>query len=232
MVDPQNSEPRRSRREIPAKPALTREGVVAAALAVLNAEGLAKVTMRRVAAELDTGHASLYVYVRDTRDLHAQVLDALLAPVVNRPSDPAEVDWKDELVAVLRDYYRLLAAHTELARAAITGAPNGPNYLGLIERLLALMSRGGIAAPASAWAVDLLLLYPTALAVEHPLDQDEQGDDGKPWRTEQDLTGLPHLAALSAELLSGSPEERFRWSVDVILAGAAATAVGSPVGGP
>src|SRR6185437_6867831 len=69
---------RPSRRERPAKPALTRDGIVAAALGILREEGLGKVTMRRVAQELDTGHASLYVYVRDTGDLHAQVLDALL----------------------------------------------------------------------------------------------------------------------------------------------------------
>src|ERR1700761_7653265 len=71
-----------NRRERPAKPALTRDGIVAAALLVLRAEGLGKVTMRRVAQQLDTGHASLYVYVRDTADLHAQVLDALLAPAL------------------------------------------------------------------------------------------------------------------------------------------------------
>src|ERR1022692_1858482 len=55
-----------SRRERPAKSALTREGIVAAAVGVMQAEGLDRVTMRRLAQELDTGAASLYVYVRNT----------------------------------------------------------------------------------------------------------------------------------------------------------------------
>ncbi len=70
-----------SRRQRPAKPALTRQGIVDAAVSIMQAEGLAKVTMRSVAAALDTGPASLYVYVRDVEDLHAQILDAQLAPV-------------------------------------------------------------------------------------------------------------------------------------------------------
>ncbi|MFI0242443.1 FAD-dependent monooxygenase [Streptomyces sp. NPDC016845] len=78
-AEPTNSP--RSRRERPAKPALSRDGIVAAAVHVLRTEGLGKVTMRRLAHELDTGPASLYVYVRNTDELHAAVLDALLAEV-------------------------------------------------------------------------------------------------------------------------------------------------------
>src|ERR1700728_4591209 len=87
--------PRPSRRERPAKAALTREGIIAAALRILRDEGLGKVTMRRVAQELDTGHASLYVYVRNTEDLHAQLLDAQLAGALAGP--PAPGTWRGRL---------------------------------------------------------------------------------------------------------------------------------------
>src|ERR1700761_1100430 len=86
---------RPSRRERPAKPALTREGIIAAAARILRDEGLGKVTMRRVAQELDTGHASLYVYVRNTEDLHAQLLDAQLAGALAGP--PPEGTWRSRL---------------------------------------------------------------------------------------------------------------------------------------
>ena len=70
-----------SRRNRPAKPALTREGIVSTAVEILRSEGLQKVTMRRLALELDTGPASMYVYVRNTVELHAAVLDELLGVV-------------------------------------------------------------------------------------------------------------------------------------------------------
>ncbi|MFK4274211.1 TetR/AcrR family transcriptional regulator, partial [Streptomyces milbemycinicus] len=65
-------------RERPAKPALSRRWIVDTAVRIMRAEGLGKVTMRRLAQELDTGPSSLYVYVANTAELHAAVLDSLL----------------------------------------------------------------------------------------------------------------------------------------------------------
>ncbi|MGO7969094.1 TetR/AcrR family transcriptional regulator, partial [Rhizobium ruizarguesonis] len=93
------------RRARPRQPALSREGVIAAALSLLPEAGLAKVTMRRVAAVLDTGPASLYVYISDTEYLHAEILDALLADVA-KPSLPA--DWRGRLKGTLRGYIAVL----------------------------------------------------------------------------------------------------------------------------
>ncbi|WP_323136054.1 TetR/AcrR family transcriptional regulator [Streptomyces sp. NBC_01481] len=83
-----------SRRERPAKPALTRAGIIAAEVRIMWSEGLQKVTMRRLAQELDTGPASLYVYVRNTAELHAAVLDELLGSVDMTPVS-ADGDWRD-----------------------------------------------------------------------------------------------------------------------------------------
>ena len=49
------------------------------ALRIMREEGLERVTMRRLAAELDTGPASLYVYLRNVAELHGAILDELLA---------------------------------------------------------------------------------------------------------------------------------------------------------
>src|SRR6267154_655953 len=88
-----------SRRERPAKPALTREGIVAAAVGVMQAEGLDRVTMRRLAQELDTGPASLYVYVRNTAELHAAMLEQSV--LVTRPSGPAYLSLAEGILALL-----------------------------------------------------------------------------------------------------------------------------------
>ena len=77
-----------SRRDRPAKPPLSRAGIVAVALRVMGEEGLERVTMRRLAQELDTGPASLYVYVDNTAELHGAILDELLASVDFDPDVP------------------------------------------------------------------------------------------------------------------------------------------------
>jgi AcrR family transcriptional regulator len=48
----------RSRRERPAKPPLSRDAIVAAALEIAAAEGVEALSMRRLAQALDTGPAS------------------------------------------------------------------------------------------------------------------------------------------------------------------------------
>jgi AcrR family transcriptional regulator len=216
-----------SRRERPAKPALSRAGIVAAAVAVLRAEGLEKVTMRRLARELDTGPASLYVYVANTDELHAAVLDELLGEV---DLAPAAGDWRDRLVRVLVSYTTTLFAHPALARAALVSRPAGEHYLRLLEALLALLDEGGVPPAQAAWGVDVLLLVGTASAAEHAT-RAESGDPEREWdAVAAALRGVsgethPHLRALAGPLLGGRPEERMTWSFRMLINGIAGTAL-------
>src|SRR5579871_3753564 len=116
-----------SRRERPAKPALSREGIVATALLILRAEGLEKVTMRRLAQELDTGAASLYVYVRNVAELHGAMLDELLA-AVDLHVDVQAADWQQQLITLLSSYIRVLFENPSLARSVLSLRPWGPHY--------------------------------------------------------------------------------------------------------
>jgi AcrR family transcriptional regulator len=213
----------RSRRERPAKTALTRQGIIDVALAILHDEGLSKVTMRRIAEALDTGPASLYVYVRNTADLHAQVLDALLATVT--ASLTAEGTWRDRLKQLLMHYTLVLFNYPEIARMTLTTHPSGPNYFSLVEQILALLKEGGMADREAAWTVDLLLLYATATAAEHSTrESSSQAADEDSALVAAiataDASRYPNVTRLGDELLSGSGPDRFRWSIDVFLAGA------------
>lgn len=212
-----------SRRERPAKPALTRQGIVEAALAILREDGLDRVTMKRIATALDTGPASLYVYVRNTEDLHAQILDELLASI--RVDGFVDGDWRTGVASVLRQYLRLLIQHPQIARMAMSTQPSGPHYLALVEGILALLQAGGIADREAAWAVDLLLLLATANAVEHSSPDDKHGTnaDGLTAALLQATTNpdtYPQIARHGDDLLSGPGADRFTWSIHVILAGA------------
>lgn len=228
---PAPSDAPRSRRERPAKPALTRAGIVAAAVEIMRVDGLGKVTMRRLAQELDTGPASLYVYVRNTAELHAAILDELLGAVEPPPTGG---DWKERLEGVLTSYTAVLFRHRGLAKAALVARPRGEHYLRLIETLLALLDEGGVPPGQAAWGVDLLLQYATATAAEHsPADQADGASEE--WdalagalRDASDRTH-PHVARLAGELVSGRPEDRISWGFRALINGILGTPV--PVDG-
>jgi AcrR family transcriptional regulator len=216
-----------SRRERPAKPGLSREGIVRAAVGLMRAEGMERVTMRRLAQALDTGPASLYVYVRDTSELHAAVLDELLGDVVGSPQ-PCP-DPRAALHEVLQAYRTVLVANPGPARVALVTRPHGPHYLALIERVLALLAAVGVPDDRAAWLVDVLLLVATASAAEHSTRGGSPNAEADDDALAAALAGVsaeshPRIAALGAEqLLSGPGPLRGRWFVDVLVNGAAET---------
>ncbi|GAA1275524.1 TetR/AcrR family transcriptional regulator C-terminal domain-containing protein [Kitasatospora nipponensis] len=225
-----------SRRERPAKPALSRAGIVATALEIMRAEGLNRVTMRRLAQELDTGPASLYVYVRNTAELHAYLLDDLLAGLDLRAvTEPGP--WQERLVTVLRSYTALLVDYPGLAQSALVTRPSGPGYLRLLDGLLALLGEG-VPTDRAAWAVDLLLHFATSTATEQGTR--DRAPDAK--AEEDDLavaianathathgtdgagaTAYPHIAAVGMDLLSGPGTDRLSWGFHVLINGILAT---------
>lgn len=218
------SEAPRSRRERPAKPALTRDGIVATAVGIMRAEGLQKVTMRRLAQELDTGPASLYVYVRNTAELHAAILDERLGTVELSPGGPGAGDWRERLEKVLTSYVTVLFEHPGLARSALVARPSGEHYLNLIEALLALLDEGGVPPGQAGWGVDLLLQYGTATAAEHAT-RGQSTDTREDWdaltRVLRNASGPahPHIAALGAQLISGAPQQRLSWGFHALIDG-------------
>ena len=220
-----STRPAGSRRERPAKPALTRAGIVAAALAVMRAEGLDRVTMRRLAQELDTGAASLYVYVRNTAELHAAMLEELLGQIALGPVTADDGDWQDRLIQVLTAYTAILFEHPGLAQSALVTRPSGPAYFGLVDGILGLLEAGGIPGDRAAWAMDLLLHVATSTAAEQGTR--ERAVDAKDEEEAQAVAlrgapadQFPHIAAIgAAELMSGAGQDRLSWGFRVLING-------------
>jgi AcrR family transcriptional regulator len=196
---------------------------------IMRAEGLEKVTMRRLAQELDTGPASLYVYVANTAELHAAVLDALLGDV-DLGGEGAGEGWREQLLAVLTSYMLVLFEHPQLARSALMARPSGENYLRLLERVLDLLSRSGVPREQVAWGVDKLFQDATATAAEHSTQKNDPEAE-EDWNALSlalhavEETTHPAIRAHMPALLSGSVEDRMRWGFDVFVNGITQTPV-------
>jgi len=213
------SRPVVSRRSRPAKSALSRELIVTTALDILQQDGLAGLSLRRVATALETGAASLYVYIANLDDLHALMLDQALAAV--QWPDDAEQPWRQRLKAGLLSYLHVLHARPGLAQVAMSTIACGPHFLRICEILLGLLRQGGVNELKAAWGVDLLILYVTAIAAEQSL---RAGSDQALARVRDALAAVsaldyPLIFAAQAALLGGSGEERGNWALDVLIDG-------------
>ena len=207
-----------SRRDRPAKAPLSREVLVATGLRVMREEGLERLTMRRLASELETGPASLFVYVRNTAELHGALLDELLA----------DLDFSGELIDLLYEYTVLLFGYPSLARSVLTLRPSGPHYLRLIDTILGLLLAEGVPVRQAAWGVDLLLQHATAVAAEQGSRDGATEAAGEEEELaavvrEADAGTYPHIHRTRDELLSGTGEQRTRWAFAALIKGLSTT---------
>jgi AcrR family transcriptional regulator len=227
---PRSTAPR-SRRERPAKPALSREAIVDAALAIARDEGVEALSMRRLAQALDTGPASLYVYVADRDELHELLFDAAAGTVETERVDPAR--WRDQLKALVRRMVKMMAEDFPgMAQLAMARIPTGDNVLRVADSMLALLKAGGASDQAAAYAADLISMYATAIAYEQSLYKRLYADPDHEQREVErvarrfaaiDPERYPTMAALGPALTRGDGEERFELGLDVIINGLLAT---------
>jgi AcrR family transcriptional regulator len=220
-----------SRRTRPAKEALSQQTIIDAALVLLDSDGMEALSMRRVAQALDTGPASLYVYVANRDELLALVLDRVLGEI-RRPSTAAGGDWRERLIVLITETIQVLGRHGGIARMAFANVPTGPNALALTDTVLGLLAHSGISRRAQAWAVDVIGLYVAAAGTEETLYAEKAATGITETEVVSSMRATfaalpadsyPHIADLGEELTSGEGDQRDRWCIEVLINGILAT---------
>ncbi|PPK66404.1 TetR/AcrR family transcriptional regulator [Actinokineospora auranticolor] len=212
-----------------ARRSLSRETIVAAAVRILRAEGVDGVSMRRVAAELGTGPASLYAHVANKDELLELLFDEVVGEVPLPEPDPAR--WREQITRLWTDGHEALSRNGDIARVILGRVPMGPNAMRMSEFTLTLLRGAGIPDQAAAWAIDVVGMYVSASAIENAVTVDlaREGRDpeqyyGMVCRFFASLPPeeFPATTSLGDALGRGSREERFAFGLDVILRGLAA----------
>lgn len=109
------------------KPELTVDGIVAAAIAIADAEGLDRLSMRRIAARLGVGTMSLYRYVPGKAELLDLMVDRVNAET-ERP-DNVPGGWRARLERIARENFRLHERHPWLLQLSLARPPLGPGII-------------------------------------------------------------------------------------------------------
>lgn len=136
---------------------LSTERILAAAVEILDAEGLEALTMRRLGLQLGVAAMSLY--------RHFPNRDALLGGVVNRLFAEAvsayapDATWPEALTGFGLAYRRTLLAHPHAVRLLATHPVNVDLGLELLTGLLSRFEAAGIAAHDALTAVQSVGVY-------------------------------------------------------------------------
>jgi AcrR family transcriptional regulator len=128
----------------PGRPALTREAVVARALAIGTAEGLQAVSLRRVAQELGVTPMALYRHVRDKQDLINAMTEAVLEGIDPTVGFRPGMAWTERIRLAIDNYQAQIAARPLALPLSIAYSGEGtPAIWKVLEDLLAILLDAG-----------------------------------------------------------------------------------------
>jgi AcrR family transcriptional regulator len=219
--------PWRGRREDPARTErrpLTRDAIVDAALTLLDREGLAGLSMRKLAQEFDVGAASLYWHVGDKEELLGLLLDRIVGET--EVPDPDPPNWQEQMKEMARESRRLLQRHRDAAQISMGRVPVGPNSMPVLERHLAILVAAGLPPRVLSLAADMFALYVGGFAFEESLRGDASADPEQLAEYFRSLPPdqFPTLVSLAEDLTAGDADERFEFGLELLVRGLEAMA--------
>lgn len=213
------------------KPGLSLERIVEAAVRVAASEGLAAVSMSRVAADLGVGTMSLYRYVGAKDELlvlmSEKAFDAAPPPIA--PDD----GWREGLTRWAWRLFEVMRANSWVLRMPITGPPATPNQLAWMESGLTALRECGLTESAK---ISVMLLLTGFVRSEATVSTEIGHAYAAKGATEQEgaaaygqliarLITPERYPAIAAAMAAGvsteedSPEIRFAFGLERVLDG-------------
>lgn len=201
--------------------------IVRAAIDLADAEGLAAVSMRKVAERLGFTTMSLYRHVPSKADLIALMRDEVFG---EQGAQVAEEDWRAGLTAWARDGLALYQRHPWLLDSAGTRIVPGPNAVAGFERALSMAARAGLAPSEVVASVTLLGGFVESAArqvLEMQRAEQQSGVSEEEWWGARNslferLDRYPTLSRLYSEGAYDTPVDPFEFGLQRVLDGIAA----------
>ncbi len=204
------------------KPRTNLAGVVAAGIAIADAEGLEALSMRKVAAELGVGVMSLYTYVPGRSELIELMIDAVYG---QHHQLPPERSWRDRLEHWCLDLWRLYREHMWLLDYSMARMPLGPHVLQAEEALYATLADAGLVAAENVSMANVIRwqLYGAARStISDAAEERRTGMSAEAywdsrfsfWVTYFDYERFPTMAAIWS---AGGFDDPAGWEIEPIL---------------
>lgn len=142
---------------------LTRDRVVARALALADEEGIDAITMRRLGSLLGVEGMALYTHVRDKDDLLSAVGARLLDELELEPR--ARDDWRGRIESVAQAWAGLRAQHPRTFPLVFRA---GAHVLPLTEEMMDALQTGGFDGEHAWLAYQTLIFFLDAPLLRWP----------------------------------------------------------------
>jgi DNA-binding transcriptional regulator YhcF (GntR family) len=208
---------------------LTPSRIVAAAITLADRDGLADLSMRRLAGDLGVATMSLYRHIPSRDDLLLGMIDATIGSVELPPRPPR--DWRAALTLAARGEWALFQRHPWLGPSmSLTRPQMAPNAMLLTEWVLAAFDGTGLGFTERMYIQVLLFSFVRGLASALEPEVEAQRDSGltaDEWMQTQEQAlvqlmrsdAFPHFTALAEEEFDLDLDRLFEFGLARLLDG-------------
>lgn len=196
---------------------LSRERVLAAAVAVVDREGLDALSMRRLGEELGVEAMSLYRYVENKAALLDGIIESILSEMTVREAD-AGASWSEQIKAQARSLRATLRRHPKALSLFATRAAVTPETFAHVESALAVLRDAGFSVVDSIRALQLVLAFTVGntLSVFSMLPADEASG---PRYEALDAGRFARVREAAQALASWDVDGEFEFGLDAVVRG-------------
>jgi len=205
---------------------------VRAAVAIADKEGLAEVSLRKVAAKLNAGPMRLYTYTSTKEGLLELMVDAIYAEIAGRPLTRG--DFRKTLRSIAESMREAARKHPWFVDLLGRRPPLGPHALEHYEQSLAALSNDeGFTniddalqayATLNAYVVGAIKTEAASLRAEHESGLSESAWQAATWPYLQRViqTGrFPMIAKVVSDATHPPPEVTFERGLECVIEGIA-----------
>lgn len=142
---------------------LTREMLTAAALRIVDTEGLEALSMRRLGSELRVDPMAAYRHIPNKGILLDEVVEAVMTEIDTDAVD-ASLPWRDQLRSLALSYLATLMAHPHAAPLIAERSLRTAGSLRVVERALRIMTDAGAELGDAVATIDAIGLLSSGIA--------------------------------------------------------------------
>jgi TetR/AcrR family tetracycline transcriptional repressor len=219
-VKPNSSNPHAgARRQVGRPPVTSRAEVLEAALRIVDEQGLERLTMRRLGAELGVDPMTVYHHVPDK----AALFDGLIERVLGEIRIPnATGDWKHDLRAIVVEARTTLLAHPHTVILLGTRPPISEPAFALVEAISATLLAGGFTEEQASDGFDCagrMLIGHTLAETGRPPGDEVSGGEAEHRDAQAALADgrYPALTAVQRAGVEHDPQRLFELALDGLL---------------
>ncbi len=191
---------------------LRREQVVDVAIALLDADGLDALTMRKLATRLGVQPGALYWHFAGKQALLDAMADRFLEGFT---ADPPAGAWDEQFAALAWRLRQVLLSHRDGARVMAGTYVAEPNTIVLGNVAIEILQGAGLPPERAGWAVFAAFHFVLGHTIEEQaqLDLTERGA----WNPKLTVDGIENKLAVTA--FTADPAERFGYGLQLFLDG-------------